>query len=191
MLLGCNLKGGSSGGPWVANMDLETGSGAIVSVNSYGYSNADPSRMGGPILQGTSAKCLFKLAHILELDSQSHGYIIDVELPGACDETLPQDPTAPVTDFPTDKPTVPPTEPPTHSPTEPPTDSPTDSPVACLESQVCMANAHSSCCEGEYCQGYGKGKFVSYMCSPKKTAGDRCSKNYECSSSQCNKKKCT
>ena len=53
----CGLSGGSSGGPWVQPMDSETGSGPIISVNSWGYTTSPG--MAGPMLVGTSADCLF------------------------------------------------------------------------------------------------------------------------------------
>lgn len=51
----CGLSGGSSGGPWVQPMT--NGDGPIISVNSWGY-NGEPG-MAGPLLNGTSAECLF------------------------------------------------------------------------------------------------------------------------------------
>jgi hypothetical protein len=53
----CGLTGGSSGGPWIQPMDPGTGTGPIISVNSWGYTN-QPG-MAGPKLYGTSAACLF------------------------------------------------------------------------------------------------------------------------------------
>ena len=55
----CGLSGGSSGGPWVQPMDESTGSGPIVSVNSWGYTN-QPG-MAGPVLD-ESAACTFTVA---------------------------------------------------------------------------------------------------------------------------------
>ena len=55
----CGLSGGSSGGPWVQPMDESTGSGPIVSVNSWGYTN-QPG-MAGPLLD-ESAACTFTVA---------------------------------------------------------------------------------------------------------------------------------
>lgn len=54
----CGLSGGSSGGPWVQPMNA--GSGSIMSVNSWGYTN-QPG-MAGPKLVGTSAACVFGTA---------------------------------------------------------------------------------------------------------------------------------
>lgn len=34
----CDMTGGSSGGPWLANFNSSTGAGTVDSVNSYGYS---------------------------------------------------------------------------------------------------------------------------------------------------------
>jgi hypothetical protein len=56
-LSSCGLSGGSSGGPWVQPMDEASGSGPIMSVNSWGYT--DSPGMAGPRLVGTSAECLF------------------------------------------------------------------------------------------------------------------------------------
>ncbi len=53
----CALSGGSSGGPWVQPMDTTNGSGDIISVNSWGYTNSPG--MAGPKLVGTSALCIF------------------------------------------------------------------------------------------------------------------------------------
>lgn len=56
----CELSGGSSGGPWIQPMDVGSGSGPIISVNSWGYTTAPG--MAGPKLSGSSAKCVFNLA---------------------------------------------------------------------------------------------------------------------------------
>ena len=56
----CGLSGGSSGGPWVQPMDTSTGSGPIISVNSWGYTN-QPG-MAGPKLSGPTASCVFEAA---------------------------------------------------------------------------------------------------------------------------------
>lgn len=56
----CEMSGGSSGGPWVQPMDIATGSGPVISVNSWGYSNSPG--MAGPRLNGTSAACLLTVA---------------------------------------------------------------------------------------------------------------------------------
>lgn len=56
----CELSGGSSGGPWVQPMDVETGNGPIISVNSWGYTTAPG--MAGPRLDVTTAGCLFDRA---------------------------------------------------------------------------------------------------------------------------------
>ena len=50
----CGLSGGSSGGPWMQSSD---GSGPIMSLNSWGYTN-QPG-MAGPTLAGSSASCVF------------------------------------------------------------------------------------------------------------------------------------
>ena len=56
----CELSGGSSGGPWLQPINTSTGSGSIISVNSWGYTN-QPG-MAGPKLVGTSASCVFTMA---------------------------------------------------------------------------------------------------------------------------------
>ncbi|MGH3428040.1 MAG: hypothetical protein ACRDQZ_10815, partial [Mycobacteriales bacterium] len=42
----CDMNGGSSGGPWMANLNPKTG-GTVVSVNSFGYDDL-PNVMWGP-----------------------------------------------------------------------------------------------------------------------------------------------
>jgi len=54
----CGLTGGSSGGPWVQPMTA--GSGPIISVNSWGYTNS-PGMAGAKFYQ-TSASCVFASA---------------------------------------------------------------------------------------------------------------------------------
>ncbi|WP_017930204.1 trypsin-like serine peptidase [Robiginitomaculum antarcticum] len=54
------LSGGSSGGPWIQPMNETSGSGPLISVNSWGY-NTSPG-MAGPKLNGTSASCVFNAA---------------------------------------------------------------------------------------------------------------------------------
>ena len=54
----CGLSGGASGGPWM--QPLSGGSGTIISVNSWGYTN-QPG-MAGPPLAGSTASCLFTAA---------------------------------------------------------------------------------------------------------------------------------
>jgi len=56
----CGLSGGSSGGPWVQPMDTTAGSGPIISVNSWGYTNSPG--MAGPKFYGTSTSCVFESA---------------------------------------------------------------------------------------------------------------------------------
>jgi len=56
----CGLSGGSSGGPWVQPMDASTGSGPVISVNSWGYTTTPG--MAGPKLADTSAECIFASA---------------------------------------------------------------------------------------------------------------------------------
>jgi hypothetical protein len=56
----CDLSGGSSGGPWLQPFDESTGSGPVISVNSWGYTTSPG--MAGPKLSGTSASCIFAAA---------------------------------------------------------------------------------------------------------------------------------
>lgn len=58
--LGCNMTGGSSGGPWFTSFNEATGTGVQVSVNSFGY-NFLPNRMFGPYF-GTDAQNLYAKA---------------------------------------------------------------------------------------------------------------------------------
>ncbi|PZT71295.1 peptidase [Streptomyces sp. SW4] len=58
--LGCNMTGGSSGGPWFTGFDEATGVGLQVSVNSFGYTFL-PNRMFGPYF-GNEAKALYDKA---------------------------------------------------------------------------------------------------------------------------------
>jgi hypothetical protein len=59
-LSSCGLSGGSSGGPWIQPMDTSSGSGPLISVNSWGYTSSPG--MAGPKLAGTSAECVFNTA---------------------------------------------------------------------------------------------------------------------------------
>ena len=54
----CGLTGGSSGGPWVQPMS--GGSGPIISVNSWGYTNS--AGMAGPKFYQSSTSCVFGVA---------------------------------------------------------------------------------------------------------------------------------
>ncbi|MFD9334574.1 trypsin-like serine peptidase [Streptomyces sp. NPDC060028] len=58
--LGCNMTGGSSGGPWFQDFNEATGLGSQVSVNSFGY-NFLPNRMFGPYF-GNEAKAAYDKA---------------------------------------------------------------------------------------------------------------------------------
>ncbi|KJY47417.1 peptidase [Streptomyces sp. NRRL S-444] len=58
--LGCNMTGGSSGGPWFQDFDESTGLGTQVSVNSFGYTFL-PNRMYGPYF-GNEAKAAYDKA---------------------------------------------------------------------------------------------------------------------------------
>ena len=67
----CGLSGGSSGGPWIQPMDVATGSGSIISVNSWGYTGLPG--MGGPPLT-TTAECVFTAAQNDDL-TQARGVV--------------------------------------------------------------------------------------------------------------------
>jgi len=56
----CGLSGGASGGPWIQPFATGSGSGPVISVNSWGY-RGSPG-MAGPKLSGSSASCLFTAA---------------------------------------------------------------------------------------------------------------------------------
>lgn len=58
--LGCNMTGGSSGGPWFTGFDEAGGTGLQVSVNSFGYTFL-PNWMFGPYF-GDEAKALYDKA---------------------------------------------------------------------------------------------------------------------------------
>lgn len=62
----CGLSGGSSGGAWVQPMDEGTGTGPVISVNSWGYTTS--SGMAGPMLDDgvSTASCLFETAESTE-----------------------------------------------------------------------------------------------------------------------------
>jgi len=53
----CGLTGGSSGGPWIQPMDVTTGSGQIISVNSWGYTS-QPGMAGPQLDRNTAAQVL-------------------------------------------------------------------------------------------------------------------------------------
>ncbi len=62
--IGCNMTGGSSGGPWMRDLNKSTGQGTLTSVNSYGYSrdrsmygpkfNSDTADLYGAALTATN-----------------------------------------------------------------------------------------------------------------------------------------
>ncbi|MGW2231564.1 trypsin-like serine peptidase [Streptomyces formicae] len=58
--LGCNMTGGSSGGPWFTSFNESAGTGLQASVNSFGYTFL-PNRMFGPYF-GNEAKALYDKA---------------------------------------------------------------------------------------------------------------------------------
>ncbi len=60
--LGCNMTGGSSGGPWFTSFSEATGTGLQASVNSFGYVFL-PNRMFGPYF-GNDAKSVYDKAQV-------------------------------------------------------------------------------------------------------------------------------
>ncbi|MGW1493022.1 trypsin-like serine peptidase [Streptomyces sp. NPDC002402] len=60
--LGCNMTGGSSGGPWFTSFSETTGMGLQASVNSFGYVFL-PNRMFGPYF-GNDAKSVYDKAQV-------------------------------------------------------------------------------------------------------------------------------
>jgi hypothetical protein len=55
--LACTMTGGSSGGPWLADLDPATGRGTLVSVTSFSYTD-EPGVLFGPHL-GSAARSLY------------------------------------------------------------------------------------------------------------------------------------
>ncbi|MEU7135636.1 peptidase [Streptomyces sp. NPDC046261] len=51
----CDMTGGASGGPWLADFDATTGRGTLVSVNSHGDALEHSTTMSGPVL-GAAAR---------------------------------------------------------------------------------------------------------------------------------------
>lgn len=78
----CGLSGGASGGPWIQPMSETTGSGPLISVNSWGYTTAPG--MAGPKLSGTSASCLFDEARLTNFNAVMTGDGQEGIAPGGC-----------------------------------------------------------------------------------------------------------
>ncbi|MEU7576114.1 trypsin-like peptidase domain-containing protein [Streptomyces sp. NPDC041068] len=51
----CDMSGGSSGGPWLADFNATTGKGALISVNSA-LDSLEPTKMYGEIFKATAKK---------------------------------------------------------------------------------------------------------------------------------------
>jgi hypothetical protein len=68
----CGLSGGASGGPWIQPM-AEDGSGPIISVNSWGYTNSPG--MGAAPLTG-SASCVFGAAQGRPVPTSDRGVAV-------------------------------------------------------------------------------------------------------------------
>lgn len=67
----CGLTGGSSGGPWIQASN--PGSGPIMSVNSWGYTN-QPGMAGPKLVSGTStAQCVFTAAETATTNTAVQG----------------------------------------------------------------------------------------------------------------------
>ena len=58
--LPCNMEGGSSGGPWLQNVNEANGVGYVTSLNSFGYDSL-PNFMYGPYF-GSSVRSLYDTA---------------------------------------------------------------------------------------------------------------------------------
>lgn len=71
VLDGCELSGGSSGGPWSDDLSSSDWRGSIISVNSYG--DRRNTYMGGPYLSDNSARCLFEMAKSVNIADASVG----------------------------------------------------------------------------------------------------------------------
>jgi len=72
--LTCNMTGGSSGGPWLSNFDVDTGdSGTLSSVNSYGYSGV--KAMHGPKFGSLTADT-WDAANTSSLGGSGRGVIV-------------------------------------------------------------------------------------------------------------------
>lgn len=56
----CDMSGGSSGGPWLADFDARTGKGVLVSVNSA-LDSLTPTKMYGEVF-GATAKQVYQQA---------------------------------------------------------------------------------------------------------------------------------
>lgn len=61
VVIPCDMAGGSSGGPWLADFDAKSGLGTLVSVNSHGDSPDGSRTMSGPRF-GAVAKAVYERA---------------------------------------------------------------------------------------------------------------------------------
>ncbi|UQI45409.1 peptidase [Streptomyces sp. HU2014] len=57
----CDMSGGASGGPWLADFDARSGLGTLVSVNSHGDALEGSTTMSGPAL-GAAARQVYERA---------------------------------------------------------------------------------------------------------------------------------
>ncbi|WKK23635.1 peptidase [Streptomyces olivoreticuli] len=60
----CDMTGGASGGPWLADFDTKSGLGTLVSVNSHGDALEHSTAMFGPVL-GAAARAVHERAQRL------------------------------------------------------------------------------------------------------------------------------
>jgi PT repeat len=144
MMNACDLQASSSGGPWFYPFDATTGSGTIISVNSYGYASKVPSGMGGPKLFGNSAKCLFDVATSYNLDAPGNGYIVDFSNGCPLTQTPTDAPIAQITAVPSVAPTNAPISKPTDQPTATPVQAETASPMNTAQPTVVPTNPPTS-----------------------------------------------
>ena len=73
----CAMTGGASGGPWLVDVD-RGGTGTLVSVNSWGFT--DSAGMAGPVLrteEGSWAECLYDVAKSARDPGEEGGIIVN------------------------------------------------------------------------------------------------------------------
>lgn len=66
--LACDMTGGASGGPWYAEFDVATGTGVVMSVNSYKMTD-DPNTMYGTFF-GNYAQATYEAALVATSDTR-------------------------------------------------------------------------------------------------------------------------
>ncbi|RLU81570.1 peptidase [Streptomyces griseocarneus] len=60
----CDMTGGASGGPWLADFDAKTGLGTLVSVNSHGDALDNSTAMFGPVLNTPAREVHDRAQHL-------------------------------------------------------------------------------------------------------------------------------